>query len=92
MSDENEERRIIQDLQAKVDLDRQKPIEVLLPDHGPFLFPRIPRVYGMMVMDERTFALLLETDKGQILRIPIAADQLPDLKEHVDHLCKIGGR
>jgi hypothetical protein len=91
MADEDEA-RIIRDLQAKVDLDRKQPLEVHLPDRGPYILPRFPKIDSVYIPDPQTFELFLETTRGQRVRVPIAVDQLDALKLHVDHLISMRAR
>ena len=85
MADEDE-RRIVADLQAKAAVARDKPIEIHLPDRGPYILPRFPMLEGLYLPDTRTFELFLETEKGQRVRVPISGDQIDTLKMFVDRL------
>jgi hypothetical protein len=82
----DDELRIIREMEAKAILQRDRPFEIQLPDHGLYVFPRFSRVESTRMRDSRTIELLLETDRGQHVVVPVAADQLDRLKTLVDHL------
>jgi hypothetical protein len=82
----DDELKIIREMEAKAILQRDTPLEIQLPDRGLYVFPRFSRVESTHMRDNRTIELLLETDKGQRVAVPIAADQLDRLKTLVDHL------
>jgi len=82
----DDELKIIRELEAKAILQRDTPLEIQLPDRGLYIFPRFSRVESTHMRDDRTIELLLETDKGQRVLVPIAADQLDGLKTLVDQL------
>ena len=88
----DDELRIIRELQAKAMLRRDAPLDVPLPDRGSYILPRFSRVESTYIPDNRTFELLLETDRGQRVVLPIAADQLDRLKRLVDHLVSTKSR
>lgn len=79
MTDDDNEREIIQRLQNQVAAERKHAIEVHWTDPGPYLLPRCTAQQGGIVADPHTFELQLETAKGQRILIPLDASLLGTL-------------
>ena len=66
--------------------EKRDLIEVRLSKKGPYLFPRMPALEGVLLSKDESFELHLKTGDGKRVRLPIALDQLAKLKRLVDQL------
>ena len=60
-------------LQQQFDRRRNTPVDVVCTDPGSYRLPRCIGQQGLVVVNQTTAELVLETDTDQIVRIPMNA-------------------
>ena len=78
--------QIVEELQSLADNERAQPIEIQLPDPGPYILPKCTKVLTAQEVSQTEYELELETELRQRVRLRIDASSLPALKALVDLL------
>jgi hypothetical protein len=86
----SEEEDLVRRLQAQADGMRDPPLELLLGnDPGPYQLPLCVRV-AVHTPDANTAQLILDTERGQRILVPLPADVLVSLGDLISFLINQG--
>jgi hypothetical protein len=87
MNGDEEERKLVERLQARASAMRKEPIELMLGNQpGPYITPQCIRV-GLQNTEDMT-GLRLETDKGHVVLVPTTDEALLSLLDLGQHFIR----